>query len=296
MGPRLVYRPTNSTRATRRRLRRGLHADWIAAREPPEWVGRSAAALGLGRQRITVFRNEDRAAWDEVVARLRQLDAPVSGSSTPASAAGERSQAPSTSEPEPARRAGMAGAGSDARRHVSDLPRPVFPTEPAPTVAETPAPAPRLLAVGVAAPASPGHPWWMYRRMDVPAAARAEALRSEGAGPPPPSGPPAGAGPPSGPGPDARAGRPVQLISTPTRSGVGALLLRRSRARRRRRVYPARHDRRGGRPRSARRPVPRSRRRPPDRAAATGGGMGRALARPGARSRSSSRRTSTTTP
>ncbi len=68
-GPRLVYRPVGATRANRRRLQRGLRADWIAA--PSRRTGRTtASAMGLDRTRVTVFRSDDRASWDALTAEL----------------------------------------------------------------------------------------------------------------------------------------------------------------------------------------------------------------------------------
>ena len=177
-GPLLVYRPFDAARPTRRRLRGGLHADWVAA--PTRRIGRaSASALGLDASRISVFRNDDRAAWDVVTAALLHYDDDAAATGDPALFA------------DPSRGAGRpAGVAGDRPTlpvvplppvvpfppSVAPAPGRAQPVPPAGTVPFVPAPAlsevaaPPMLGVGVADPKSPGQPWWMYRRMEAPAA------------------------------------------------------------------------------------------------------------------------------
>ncbi len=166
-GPKLVYRPFNANRGTRRRLRRGLRADWVAA--PTRRIGRAtAAALGLERARVTVFRNDERAAWDALIASLMLYDGPEE----------ERVEAPTDAAPTaspvvvPAPRILPEGGTSrDVPRPPAPVPGPVNRPRPKPGAGADAAPA--MLPVGVVDPTSPGHPWWTYRRMDLPPSATA---------------------------------------------------------------------------------------------------------------------------
>lgn len=185
-GPKLVYRPSGASRATRRRLRSGLKADWVAATNRRS--GRAdASALGLPRHRITVFRNDERAAWDRLVSAMLRQDGDVGRASSkrhepgatlppgPLDVAPGAAKALSATDTSPAMDAPERGRSSFG------TPRVVVPpleqgalsgreaagsSLTAPAAAEIPA-AP-MLAVGVVNPSSPGHLWWQYRRLELP--------------------------------------------------------------------------------------------------------------------------------
>ncbi len=166
-GPKLVYRPFDATRPTRRRLRGGLRADWVAA--PTRRIGRkTAGALRLDANHVTVFRTDDRAAWDIMTTAL--LDRHAYEAVEPATAATVDRDEKLQTDAGPAADSGPeTGAGSELEppgRPV--LPWPVAPASSA--IRADSASVPPLLGVGVAEPNSPGHPWWMYRRMEMPPA------------------------------------------------------------------------------------------------------------------------------
>jgi hypothetical protein len=198
-GPLLVYRPVTASRISQRRLRNGLHADWVAA--PNRRIGRATAgALGLDRNHVTVFRNDDRATWDALTATL--LAHSETGSSvgtgtalqirTAIRARGGWSQVPNWARARvsPATRPpGPPDVGEPPRTEwgddtiVESFPdaaittdvapdiapdiAPIISVVPAATTGATTAGLPPLLAAGVADPTTPGQPWWKYRPLEA---------------------------------------------------------------------------------------------------------------------------------
>jgi hypothetical protein len=253
-GPRLVYRPVGATRASRRRLRRGLRADWIAA--PSRRVGRaSASALGLDRSRVTVFRSDDRASWDALTAELLGRGAAAENPAPPSDGAlgAERADrgtaealtpvAPATempaaaaeidSPPVAARKdQGFPPRAGEPPRDDSPRPAPIAAVVVAATTGTGVAPGLANLAVGVVDPTKPGQPWWRYRRMDLPRGAAVPVANDRAANRPvvpsggasPPGGPPRDGESSPPPSPGAAPGTP-QIVSADARSGVGFFAL-----------------------------------------------------------------------